>query len=146
VLRGTSAGGRLVFTSVANCVHGFPQSQCLICQTLGTSSPAKPGKATKVAEPRGNLLIDDDLGRSLPANRALSAASPSPRRSGKTTLLAGVGVIVVGGLLILAFGGIFELAFHIFEFAALALVAGWAGYKLGHYRGRRERTGKDRQS
>jgi hypothetical protein len=30
-----------------------------------------------------------------------------------------------------------SLAFHVAEFAFLALAAGWVGYKIGHARGRR---------
>jgi hypothetical protein len=45
--------------------------------------------------------------------------------------------IVVGGLLIWAFAGVLSVAFRIAEYVAVALVAGWVGYKLGHARGRR---------
>jgi len=53
-----------------------------------------------------------------------------------------VGAVVVGGLLVWAFAGIFDLAFHIFEYVAIALVAGWVGYKLGHAAGRHEGRGE----
>jgi len=46
--------------------------------------------------------------------------------------------VVVAGVAILVFGRIFDLAFHIFEFAAVALLAGWVGYRLGHVAGRHE--------
>lgn len=54
-------------------------------------------------------------------------------------LLALIGLIAVGGLCLWAFTGIFSLAFHVGEFVAVALVAGWAGYRVGHFRGRRGR-------
>jgi len=45
--------------------------------------------------------------------------------------------IVVAGLVIWAFWGVVSLAFHVAEYALIALVAGWVGYKIGHARGRR---------
>lgn len=56
-----------------------------------------------------------------------------------STLWAILVVIVVGGLLVWAFAGLLSVAFHIVEYVAVALVAGWVGYKLGHARGRRGR-------
>jgi hypothetical protein len=143
---------------VANCPHGFPEDQCLICQTLGVrhASPVTSAKAGKAAKPakveattRGGLVLaDDDLARSLPTRRnaqleAPGAAPQGRRASGKANVLAGLALIVVGGLLVWVFGGLFRLAFHIFEYAALAIVSGWVGYKLGHLRGRRERRKND---
>jgi hypothetical protein len=37
------------------------------------------------------------------------------------------------------FAGVFLFALHIAEYVALALVAGWVGYRIGHARGRRAR-------
>jgi hypothetical protein len=54
-------------------------------------------------------------------------------------LFAIVGVVVVAGLAVWLFAGIFDLAFHLFEYAAIAVIAGWIGYKVGHMRGRRHR-------
>ena len=52
--------------------------------------------------------------------------------------------IVVGGLLVWAFAGVLSVAFHIAEYAALALVAGWVGYKLGHSAAAEDTEGPDR--
>jgi hypothetical protein len=53
-------------------------------------------------------------------------------------LYAIVATVVVGGLALLLFVNIFSHVFHLFEYAAVALVAGWVGYKLGHFQGRHE--------
>ncbi len=47
--------------------------------------------------------------------------------------------VVAGAVLVWAFGGLFSLAFHIAEYVALALAAGWAGYKVGYARGEHRR-------
>ena len=120
---------------MANCPHGFPEDQCLICQALGMSR-GQSGKAAKTKAPPQGLLLREPQA-ALPATKTRALARP--RRSGTASILTGLGIIVVGGLLVWAFAGLFVLAFHIFEYAALAVVAGWAGYKLGHARGRRER-------
>lgn len=124
---------------VANCAHGFPQNECLICQTLGSSPSQSRATKTQVASPPETLSALSN-GRSSPALATREPDKvPAGRRSG-----GGMGMfwailvaVVVGGLLIWAFAGLLSVAFHIAEFVALALVAGWAGYKLGHARGRR---------
>jgi hypothetical protein len=123
--------------AVANCAHGFPQGECLICQTLGGSQAT--ATKTKVAgspEPmavRSNGRTSPGL---VPADRD---QQPARRRSGNGmgSFWAILVAIVVGGVLVWAFAGVLSVAFHIAEYAALALVAGWVGYKLGHSRGRR---------
>jgi hypothetical protein len=49
-----------------------------------------------------------------------------------------VGTIVVGGVALWIFGGLFSHVFHLFEYAVVAVVAGWIGYKMGHAQGRHE--------
>jgi hypothetical protein len=124
---------------VANCAHGFPQNECLICQTLGSSPAQATATKTKVAKPAEPVAALSN-GRSSPALATRDADNaPATRRSG-----GGMGMfwailvaVVVGGLVIWAFAGLLSVAFRIAEFVALALVAGWVGYKLGHARGRR---------
>ena len=133
---------------MANCTHGFPQDQCLICQTLGTRQANAPDARRAQTAEASNVLVQDQLPHPLPARAQGGAPLAQPgqpgtgkrpgRRSAKATVVTGLAVIVVGGLLIWAFAGLFELAFHIFEFAALALVAGWVGYKIGHAVGRHD--------
>jgi hypothetical protein len=128
-----------VWVVVANCVHGFPQSECLICQTLGSSSTKSTATKTKVASPPEALgaLPNGRASRPLAAREAGPAIANGRGGRGTSPFLAILVAIIVGGLLVWAFAGVVSVAFHIAEFVALALVAGWVGYKLGHARGRR---------
>ena len=131
-----------------NCVHGFPQNDCLICRTLGAgpgpaaakaaAPAAKPGRKTKRAS-SGDLdtLLMETPGAPLPVAR--NSQARSSRSSGKLFLWKVVGVVVAAGLLWLLFGGVLNLAFHIVEYAFVGLAAGWVGYELGRLRGRRGR-------
>ena len=127
---------------MATCAHGFADDECLICRTLGTA-PARPAGApqTKLAARRatGSALLDDPA-PALPATRPQPAA-PEPVRPGATKrfMRRVIAVAIAGGLCILLFGGILSLAFHIVEYALLALFAGWVGYEIGRARGRRRR-------
>lgn len=71
-----------------------------------------------------------------------AAGQPAPvrRPRGGTIHVAGVVVaIAVIGLVAWAVAGIVFAVLHVLELAAVALAAGWAGYRLGHYRGGRPR-------
>jgi len=128
-----------VLVVVANCAHGFPQGECLICQTLGGSQTKSTATKTKVADSPEAMAVMSD-GRSSPALVPAEPDHRPARRQGGTgmgSFWAILVAIVVGGLLVWAFAGVLSVAFHIAEYAALALVAGWVGYKLGHSRGRR---------
>ncbi|MGA3220156.1 MAG: hypothetical protein ABSE77_13950 [Acidimicrobiales bacterium] len=127
-----------------NCAHGFPEGDCLICRTLGAAPGT--GKATKTkvaAQPElGTLLAPTRAGQMV----ATRDQSPEPvrqpdaknRRAGKRRLFwPVVAAIVVGAVAVWVFAGIFLFALHIAEYVALALVAGWAGYRIGRARGRR---------
>jgi hypothetical protein len=50
--------------------------------------------------------------------------------------LGAVAVVVVGAWFVL---GLFLAVVHIIELLAVAIAAGWAGYRIGLYRGRRLR-------
>jgi hypothetical protein len=123
---------------VANCAHGFPEGECLICRTLGTSPGAGKTTRTKVAAPPelGTLLAPS---RAAPMVATREQAPEAPRRrAGKARLFwPVVGAVVVGTVAVWVFAGIFLFALHIAEYVALALVAGWAGYRIGRARGRR---------
>jgi hypothetical protein len=123
---------------VANCAHGFPQSECLICQTLGSSPAQSTATKTKVGNPPEAVAALSN-GRAAPALATREPDGPPARRTSKGTssFWAILVAIVVGGLVVWAFAGVVSVAFHIAEYVALALVAGWIGYKLGHSRGRR---------
>ncbi len=128
---------------MANCAHGFPQSECLICRTLGVTSSPAGGTKTKTRD-AGSAEISGMLSTrpaALPETRPHQADLPearaSRRRGGISPLWPVLGIIVVGGVLLWAFAGVLSLAFHIGEFVAVGAIAGWLGYKLGHARGRR---------
>jgi hypothetical protein len=128
---------------VANCVHGFPQSECLICRTLGVTSSPAGGTKTKTRD-AGSAEISGMLATrpgALPGTRSQQADLPESRpdrgRPGMSPIWPVLGVIVVGGVLLWAFAGVVSLAFHIAEYVAVGAIAGWLGYKLGHARGRR---------
>jgi len=130
---------------VANCVHGFPQSECLICRTLGVSSSPTGGTKTKTkTRDAGSAEISGMLSTrpaALPETRPQRADLPDGRasRGRRSTSLIWpvIGVIVVGGVLLWVFAGVVSVAFHIGEYVAVGAIAGWVGYKLGHARGRR---------
>jgi hypothetical protein len=52
-------------------------------------------------------------------------------------VLIGLGLIAIGFAAWVVAGVVFALL-HVLELVAVAGVAGWAGYRFGRYRGRRE--------
>ena len=131
---------------MANCAHGFPQSECLICRTLGVSPSPAGGTKTKTRD-AGSSEISGLLATrpaALPDTRAQQAGLPDDRdnrgRRGMSPIWPVLGIIVVGAVLLLAFSSVVSLAFHIAEYVAVGAIAGWLGYKLGHARGRRSKS------
>jgi hypothetical protein len=135
---------------MANCVHGFAEGQCLICQTLAKSqpsgSPAAP--ALKVAErPTGRSGVPFSTGApfsaGLPVTQGGGTAKAVRRRHhfGLGSLVGILALIGLGILLAWAFAGVIGLAVHIAGYVAVAAVAGWAGYRVGHLVGRHQRSG-----
>ncbi len=94
------------------CPHGLPPTQCLICPTL----PQPVGVAT---------------------------GAPASQRHGRTATHVATAVIAVAvvGLAIWFVVGVVLSVLHIVELAVVALGAGWAGYRMGHFQGRRSRPG-----
>lgn len=117
----------------------------MICRTLNAApaagaSAAPEGRRRKRTAAR--QAAPSSLAEVLSAQAAgLPARSDAPRegrkRSSGRQALTLLVVLVVGGLGLWAFSGLFTLAFHVGELVAVALVAGWFGYRLGHFRGRR---------
>jgi hypothetical protein len=128
---------------VANCVHGFAQSECLICRTLGVSASPPVGTKTKTRD-AGSAEISAMLSTrpaALPDTRGqqgdLAEGRDNRGRRRMSPIWPVLGIIVVGGVLLWAFAGVVSLAFHIADYVAVGAIAGWLGYKLGHFRGRR---------
>jgi lysylphosphatidylglycerol synthetase-like protein (DUF2156 family) len=97
----------------ALCPHGMERASCLICRTL---APAGPGPARldqeRVAAPRRSLGV------------------------GRT--LAVLAVVAVAGLLVVSWVAAFAWALiRLVELVAVALIAGWVGWRLGVRHGRR---------
>jgi hypothetical protein len=112
------------------CIHGFPPGQCLICQTLqeGKDQGRRRGGPAAVRPQPAPVRPD-----------AVLTERPAPPRS--LAWRAG-GLVLVIALVVLLAGWIAGLAFTILrtiELLATALVAGWVGYRIGLYRGRRLR-------
>ena len=116
------------------CPHGFSPSECLICRTLGTQPQVQveTGRGTPVRAPDG---------RQEPA-RPDQVYTPDTRRPSRSLTsyavlgVAGLIVVVVAAWLV---AGIVVGLLHALELVIVAAVVGWACYRIGHYRGRRQR-------
>lgn len=122
-----------------NCPHGLPTSTCLICHTLQnqpqvqveTSAQNRPhfgsdGQVTGVGAVRPDAVFTQ--GR----------APGQPRSIGTHIALLVVGLAVIALVTWIVAGAIFALL-HLIELFIVAGIAGWAGYRLGYFRGRRRR-------
>ena len=105
--------------ATATCPHGFAQGSCLICQTLGSSSPVAAG-ATKVEVLTGR-----------PPRRSRSRLTLGTRVLGVAALAVAV-VLVVGWIAALIWA-----ARRVVELIGAVVVSGWAGWRLGVRHGRR---------
>jgi hypothetical protein len=116
--------------ATTTCIHGFPPGQCLICQTLQGSKDQgrrRGGPAAVTGQP---TPVRPD---------AVLTERAAPRRS--LAWRAG-GLLLAVALVVLLAGWIAGLAFTILRTVELLLVAaaaGWVGYRIGLYRGRRAR-------
>jgi Flp pilus assembly protein TadB len=114
----------------ATCLHGLEPDTCLICQTLATkpAPPAKkPVKSGRIGIGRGP--------RSLPA---LGPDDRAPERPARRFSVAGalaliLATVVVAWVVVAALW----TAFRVVEFALVAAAAGWVGWRLGVWHGRR---------
>jgi hypothetical protein len=144
---------------MARCLHGYEQGECLICQVLGDSGggagPDRPatgggrrsrrserrggGGRTATAEPVGTAPLPGLGGRRAPTPVPHPESPPGRRRRPLATagLVAVVVVAVLAATWLLI--GAFFAALRIVELAVVAVAAGWVGYRVGHWRGRRER-------
>ena len=95
---------------VANCAHGFPQSECLICQTLGSSPAKSKATKTKVASPpqavapmsngRSSAAVLPESPKHRPPGEAAGWVRSGPSWSPSSSGACGVGIrrAPVGGL------------------------------------------------
>jgi Flp pilus assembly protein TadB len=95
--------------SSTTCPHGLPRETCQICRVL-EPTPVRAGRPER--RRRGGL----------PANLATLA------------IVAVVGFVVLGWV-----AAAFFAVLRILELVAVAVVAGWVGYRLGVHQGRRNR-------
>jgi hypothetical protein len=128
----------------APCAHGFPPGECLICQTLGTqpkpqveTSAPVPGRLGRTSGANAPSPRDGD-GRSVRPDAVYPPGSPrrGSGSSGHSLLVLIAGVVAVGAAIWLLAGVAFALL-HVLELLVVAVGAGWAGYRFGHWRGRR---------
>jgi hypothetical protein len=111
----------------ATCLHGLEPDTCLICQTLATK-PSSPAKGER----------RDRSGRSP---RSLPVASPEdrgPYRPARRFSVAGalallLATVIVGWVVVAALW----TTFRVLELALVAAAAGWVGWRLGVWHGRR---------
>lgn len=111
----------------ATCLHGLQPDTCLICQTLAT----KPAPAN----------TRDRGGRSPRSPRSLPALGPEdrgPERPARRFSLAGA-VALVLATIVVAWVVVAALwtTFRVVELALVAAAAGWLGWRLGVWHGRR---------
>lgn len=136
---------------MANCAHGFPSDQCLICRTLGAapagaqSGPSKRRTRTRERTAPAPVGLLEGT-RPVTGELAPARSSDLALQGGRSWGWALVAIIVVGGILVWAFGGLVHLALHIAELVAVGAAAGWAGYRLGHARGRHQARAEERGS
>ncbi len=88
------------------CPHGLPRTSCEICRLMEPAS------------------IDTGLHR------------PARRRSVPGSVVTLVVVALVGFVVVGWVAAAFFALLHIIELLAVALVAGWIGFKLGVHQGR----------
>ena len=113
--------------ATATCLHGLEPGTCLICQTLATR-PSPPAKS-------------DRCGRSGRSPRSLPPLGPEdrgPERPARRFSVAGALALVLATVVV-AWVVVAALwtTFRVVELALVAAAAGWLGWRLGVWHGRR---------
>ena len=126
----------------ANCPHGFQPADCLICRTLGTQPTAQVESGrwsdSGTAGGGGRAAKPDRRGRAADQPDAVYPPRTSGERSRSLSSQAALVLVGVAVLAVLAWflaGAVFALL-RVLELLVVAGLAGWGGYRLGHYRGR----------
>jgi hypothetical protein len=82
------------------------------------------------------------VGRGTPV-RPDAVQPPSRQRHWPASLSGHVGLLIVGvlaiGVVAWILAGVVFALLHVIELIIVGALAGWAGYRLGRYRGRHER-------
>ena len=138
------------------CPHGQPQGECLICKTLGMdpggaggSAPSGGGRRSRAASGPAAPAVAPDPGSALPRSWSPGPARQpggyppaggppghQPRSLPHVAALVVVG-LVVAGVAAWALLGVAFAILHLLELIVVAGAAGWVGYRIGHFRGRR---------
>ena len=117
----------------ATCLHGLEPETCLICQTLAT----KPEPSAKTARSgRGGLRR-----RGGESPRSLPVADPQdrpPYQPARRFSVAGAVALVLAAVIVVwVVAAALWTTFRVLEFALVAAAAGWIGWRLGVWHGRR---------
>lgn len=124
--------------STTSCPHGFAPEECLICRTLGAQPQVQVESGGRPRGRRGPGRPGAPAAGSVAKPDAVYPPEGRPARSlGGHLALIVVGVVAIGAVAWLVAGVVFALL-HVLELLVVAGVAGWAGYRLGHFRGRRQ--------
>jgi Flp pilus assembly protein TadB len=108
----------------ATCLHGLRPDTCLICQTLAAKPAATPTRDRGGRSPRSlPALGSDDRGPNRPARRFSVAGA----------LALVLATVVVAWVVVAALWA----TFRVVELALVAGAAGWLGWRLGVWHGRR---------
>jgi hypothetical protein len=119
----------------ATCSHGFLSSECLICRTLGSQPQVHVDTGRPVSVPPGGSRPRvERVARPDVVYEPKTVERPSHELSWylARAALAVVAIALVAWILA---GVVFALV-RVVELIAVAGLAGWAGYQVGHYRGR----------
>lgn len=134
------------------CLHGLPAADCLICRTLGVApSDSGRGGSAGAGSPAVAIKRRSRRGGGAPVSAGVpavqpdtvypSGAPPGRDRSGRTglTLVGAIlALLAIGAVVWVIFSVVFTLL-HVLELVVVAVIAGWLGYRIGHYRGRHVR-------
>jgi Flp pilus assembly protein TadB len=108
----------------ATCLHGLQPDTCLICQTLATKPAPAPSRDRGGRSPRSlPALGPEDRGPDRPARRFSVGGA----------LALVLATVVVAWVVVAALWA----TFRVVELALVAAAAGWLGWRLGVWHGRR---------
>jgi hypothetical protein len=129
------------------CPHGFAPAECLICRTLGaqpkvqvesSAGRPQPGRARRhQAATSGNGI--DLAGAAVRPDAVYAPGTKTRLRPASHHLLVMVGILLAVGAALWLLAGVAFAVIRLLELIVVAAGAGWAGYRVGHWRGRHDR-------